>query len=189
LEEEKLSEAMTTAIKLMRYTHKSVFCTNGYSLSYDTQGNEVYGIFDLVALFQELSEYALVISDPSGTYAAYFREAGLVLPVNVSILEGPHPFIPVLKTCDVFIRATSTDGDSISVKEALFFGKLVIATNVVSRPQECLLYEPKDQDALAERIRESHLRLGAHQVKMTINAEGLSCWQSLKMIYHALQGQ
>ena len=42
--------------------------------------------------------------------------------------------IQILKQTECLIRFTTTDGDSISVREALFLNKSVIASNVVERP-------------------------------------------------------
>ena len=42
--------------------------------------------------------------------------------------------------CDAFIRSTTTDGDSLSVHEALHLKKDVIASNVVDRPIGTLTY-------------------------------------------------
>lgn len=50
------------------------------------------------------------------------------------------------------IRFTTTDGDSLSVKEALLAGKSVIATDVVDRPEQVILVN-NDLDALENVIR------------------------------------
>lgn len=53
---------------------------------------------------------------------------------------------------DCFIRYTSTDGDSISIYEALEHGVPVLATDVVSRPQGVHLIRRGDIDALKHEI-------------------------------------
>jgi hypothetical protein len=58
---------------------------------------------------------------------------------NILLLPFLHDFNAVLKETDSMIRYTTTDGDSISVKEALYAGKSVIATNVVDRPHDVIL--------------------------------------------------
>ena len=48
------------------------------------------------------------------------------------VKEGP--FIPVLRLTDVLLKPTNTDGDAISVREALYLGVPVVASDVVERP-------------------------------------------------------
>lgn len=55
-------------------------------------------------------------------------------------------FYHVIKKCDLFVRPTNTDGDAISIREALYFGIPVIASDVVNRPQECVLFKNRDCD-------------------------------------------
>jgi glycogen synthase len=55
----------------------------------------------------------------------------------------------------VFVRPTLRDGDSISVREALSLGAQVVASNVGTRPEGVLLFEPGDADGLVRRLREA----------------------------------
>lgn len=183
LEIESIPEPMVADVKRMANDYRLLFCTSAYRLNYDSYGNEIYGILDLVKIFQALSAYALVISDLSGDYSSHFMKIGLKLPENVYIIDGQHPFIPVLKMCDVYIRATSTDGDSLALKEALFYRKPVIATNVVSRPKSCLLYNPKDSTALIELILEIDRNINTIKAEIEDVAEELSGWEKLKQLY------
>lgn len=49
---------------------------------------------------------------------------------------------------DLFIRPTTTDMEGISVKEALYMGTHVIASDVCKRPEECILFESRSQEDL-----------------------------------------
>ena len=53
---------------------------------------------------------------------------------------------------DCFIRYTSTDGDSLSIHEALEQGIPVIATDVVSRPSNVYLIHRGDNKELKKAI-------------------------------------
>ena len=48
---------------------------------------------------------------------------------------------------DFFVRNTSTDGDALSVKEALFLGVPTICTDVVDRPKGVMLFKYCDRDS------------------------------------------
>ena len=52
----------------------------------------------------------------------------------------------------VFVRPTLKDGDSISVREAVTLGVPVVASNVGTRPQGVLLFEPGDVDGLVNQL-------------------------------------
>jgi glycosyltransferase involved in cell wall biosynthesis len=58
----------------------------------------------------------------------------------------------VMADCDVFLRTTLYDGDSVSVREALHFGAPVIATDNRMRPEGVYLIPPSDPGALCKAI-------------------------------------
>ena len=81
----------------------------------------------------------------------------MTLNSNIIVLSGSHSFIEVIKKSDCLIRNTSTDGDSLSVKESLYLGKPVIATNAVQRPKGVTLIEygsnPSLQNAISSVVK------------------------------------
>lgn len=58
---------------------------------------------------------------------------------------------PLLKTAAILLRPTSTDGDSIMVREALAYGLPVVASDVVSRPVGCYVYEYGNIDDMVHK--------------------------------------
>jgi glycosyltransferase involved in cell wall biosynthesis len=56
---------------------------------------------------------------------------------------------------DVFVRPTLADGDSVSVREAVALGRVVVATSVGTRPAEARLAPPGDPAALARALTEA----------------------------------
>ena len=74
--------------------------------------------------------------------------------------EGVHAFgelhrksaLALMAASDVFIRPTLADGDSVSVREALALGRVVVASNVGNRPPGVRLVAPGDVDALAHGL-------------------------------------
>jgi len=133
-----------------KYVH--VFSTNASHLSYDVNKMEVYGISFLVDFFKTYSENGLIISDPSSEYVTYFESNRIKLPDNVLFITGEHDFYEILKMSDVFIRATTTDGDALSIREALYLGKDVICTDVVDRPQKTFLFKLNDNYSFQKAI-------------------------------------
>lgn len=73
---------------------------------------------------------------------------------NILILKNlkPELFIEVLKHCDVFIRPTYFDGDSVALREAAYLQKQIVASDSVKRPSGCVLFKTGSPDDLAKKI-------------------------------------
>lgn len=131
---EALQPALVSSILALKQKTDQVFCTNASNADSDKEGNEIYQCSQLLRLFGRLPNKGLIISDPSGNYRRLWEARGVELPANIILISSLHDFNAVIALCDVMIRFTTTDGDAISVKEALYQGKPVIASNVVDRP-------------------------------------------------------
>ena len=59
----------------------------------------------------------------------------------------------VWELSDIFIRPTSTDMEGISVKEALDFHTVVIASDVCIRPKDTIIFRNRDFDDLYFKTR------------------------------------
>ncbi len=127
-------EIQETSFKFRNF-YKNIFCTNAYNVSFDKNGHEIYQITSLIKIFNELKQQLLIISDPSGEYKKYVTKINYEIGTNIFFIDEPHSFYEILKLSDVFLRITTTDGDSVSLREAIYLRKNVIATNVVDRPE------------------------------------------------------
>ena len=141
IDSDKLSPEHTMILNEARQSYKFLVSTNAYNVTFTPYGFEIYGIVDLLKLFSGLSEHALIISDPSSRYYPYVLNVIGTIPPNVYFLTGEHDFVSVLPMVDIFVRNTLTDGDSLSIHEALSAGLLVFATDVVSRPSCVVVYK------------------------------------------------
>jgi glycosyltransferase involved in cell wall biosynthesis len=155
----ELYDSVETEKKIYEFSknYKLLFFTNAFNVSFDSRGKETYGISQLVNIFFQLPDKGLIFSDPSGNYKKYLETKFSSLPDNLLILNYNHDFITVIRHASVMIRATTTDGDSLSVREALFLGKRVIASDCVSRPNGVILYKTGNQDDLMRIIKTVHL--------------------------------
>ena len=61
----------------------------------------------------------------------------------------------LISRCDVFIRPTTHDGDSVSVREALTLGVPCVASDVCARPEGTYLFQGGHPPDLAKRIRQA----------------------------------
>ena len=60
-----------------------------------------------------------------------------------------------MENSDLVVRPTNTDGDSLSIREAIFLGKPVITSDVVERPDGSILHRNRDVDDFEEKIIET----------------------------------
>lgn len=128
---------------------KTIVSTNASRLSFDRFGNEIYGIAFLVDFFKEKKQYALIISDPKGAYRQHLKETG----DNIIFIDYPHPYYELLKHIDIFVRNTSTDGDAISVKEALYLGKRALCSDSVDRPLGVTLFSYSNRQSFEDALQ------------------------------------
>lgn len=144
----------STELKLDNFcaNYKKVFCTNANGLSYDKDEKEIYGVISLVEIFYKHSNWGLVISDASGDYKRYFEDNKAELPGNIFLISNDHDFVNVIRKTDSFIRCTTTDGDSLSVKEALFYRKCTICSDCVDRPEGVILYKTYNWEDLEAKL-------------------------------------
>lgn len=137
----KLDNRIESDINKLKSKFKWLFCTNASAFSLDKNGNEIYQITNLVSVFSKITHSALIISDPTGNNLKQIQNRGENISENVLFINKPHDFNAVINLCQCMIRFTTTDGDALSVKEALEAGKNVIATNVVDRPKQVHLID------------------------------------------------
>lgn len=70
-------------------------------------------------------------------------------------ITGSQPFGPSLVRSRVMLRPTLTDGDAVSVREALHCGVAVVASDVVERPVGTRLAGIDDVDAWGEAVADA----------------------------------
>jgi glycosyltransferase involved in cell wall biosynthesis len=129
------------------------------------KGNDIYGIDMALKLIQNLktqfNNIGLIISINGGNEEKISDLVNNVKPEiknnTLFILEELPNLKNIFLKSDVFIRPTNTDGDSVSVQEAIYYGTTAIASDAVPRPEECIVFKTRDLDDL---ILKTGLALG-----------------------------
>lgn len=150
-------------VKLERNLEKfnQVISTNCFQMTF-IDGEDLYG-FDLcVEAFNTLvHEYKfkntlLVLVDPSGTSKGYVTELKNKLQVKNNcdiIFVGENiNFNTLAKKSDIVLRATRSDGDSLTVREALYLNVPIIASDITVRPSGTILFKSGDSKDLSRVI-------------------------------------
>lgn len=150
------AEAQVAALRTVAGPGSVVLITSGY-------GRREYGFEVLVnALASDRSlaaRCALVIcsyGDRDEGYMAEVEAAGRSLPFVRQLRDlTPEGFAAVLAAGDMYVRATTLDGDAMAIREAGAFGRQVLASDAVARPAGCLLFGTAQAGELADAIRQA----------------------------------
>lgn len=133
-----------------RNNGKIIVATNASARSYTSDGREIYGIDFLVNYFSAQNDACLFVSDPSSQYVGSYKGREIK---NVFFITEEHSFYALLKHSDIMVRATATDGDSLSIREALDLNIKVLATDCVARPEGVCLFKYNDSASLDSAMR------------------------------------
>lgn len=138
--------------------------SNAYNLVLNG-GVDLYGLDLCIEMMRKMkenssSEYYLLFVVASNTtqqelmnsYKRKITEYGI--EEKFLIYEKSLSFIRLVEKSDIVLRTTNTDGDAISVREALYLGKTVIASDVVARPDGTVLFKTRDVNSLYTVVRQ-----------------------------------
>lgn len=64
------------------------------------------------------------------------------------------PFYPLIQKSALFVRPTVSDGDAISIREALYFGTPTVSSDVVRRPNGVVTFTNRDAEDFTKVCRE-----------------------------------
>lgn len=136
---------------------------------------DLYGLDQCIEALVELKKsenhYYLIFVIADNTDAApYVNQYKKIIEENdiaerVMIWEKPLSFVRLAQASDIVLRTTNTDGDAISIREALDLNKIVIASDVVKRPQGVKLFKTRDVNSLVATIENSIGDRGSSQAE------------------------
>ncbi|MFP2907392.1 glycosyltransferase family 4 protein [Pyxidicoccus sp. 3LFB2] len=112
----------------------------------------------LKLLAEENPNVGLAVFGPGTDSEEFIRDAReLGVAGHLEVLgELEHPAaLGLLARSDAFLRPTTHDGDSISVREALALGVPCVASDVCKRPEGTRVFAAGDEQSLASTVREA----------------------------------
>jgi glycosyltransferase involved in cell wall biosynthesis len=81
--------------------------------------------------------------------------------------SDPQPvFYPCYTFADLFVRPTCTDGDALSIREAMHFGVPVVTSDAVPRPDGAILFRSRDIDDFEQVVRNTLDHLTAERERL-----------------------
>ncbi|WP_162247912.1 glycosyltransferase [Devosia sp. Root413D1] len=174
VEDEALPIAVASWLRNVHQSGRGIIAMNA-ARAFRPHGIDLYGIDMLLTSFLNTSineKYCAIICvgsrDGADGYLDWLLEQArpLILQDRVKIVFDLPNFAGVLKEADIFVRPTSWDGDAISIREALWYGLPVVASDAVQRPDAVSLFRNRNQTDLEQAIlsvgpRSGHLNAGA----------------------------
>ncbi len=128
------------------------------------EGKDLYGfdlIFDAIAILEgerKTSGLILFLADPADAMKDFYKSRiewiGEHSGVKLIYWDKELDFSSALRHCSVLIRATRSDGDAISVREALNAGVPVLASDCVERPEGVIAFTSGNAFSLANTLAE-----------------------------------
>lgn len=142
--------------------HDIILSSGAWHLSFHN-GDDLYGFDLLIKMQAHLTQYnskiglIFFIGDPNynSDYVKKCHDliSELGIQDNVFIISGQKEMWPIIKHSTIFIRATNTDGDPLSIKEAIYFGTKVIASDCCPREKSVTVFKNRDFQSLISCVK------------------------------------
>lgn len=171
-------------------SHKNCIAFYGHSFM-QNNGIDVYGFRSIIEVYANIvnsigdqTGLVLCISDNHDTKRLEeIHEYAKFLGVDDFIYWqiGAIGNIRTLwKKVNIYVRPTSTDGDSVAIREALDEGTIVIASDVCKRPEGVITYKFGDEKDLLQKISRN---INSPKRKVKLN---FKYYEMMKKIYDDL---
>lgn len=162
-DEEIVSDDVAAWIEQQKQSGRTVISMNASNTA-KIEGVDLYGcdlLIDALSPPAGLDDFSAIIcistTGPDATYLSDLRSRVLDrnLQSRVWLRHSDTSFAGILRESDVFVRPTITDGDSLSVREALSYGVPTVASNAAERPEGTKVFRSRDLDHFTQCVREA----------------------------------
>lgn len=178
-EEEQLPERVSAWIKKVREDTSSILMCSNASDIIDFNGVDLYGNDMCIDSVRELNEmkneknfYLVLIihnTDRNPDKLKWYQEKiARESCNNILLITSPVSFVQIMKASDIVLRPTNTDGDSITIREALYYSKATVASDCTKRPAGTYVFKTRDLEDFCNTILNA-LELGPNQDKQSID--------------------
>jgi len=142
-------------------SHGPIICTTGAAQSEYGLLGAIEAVAGLRSEFPDIGFVLVMTRYGTGEYEREIHNAiaDHRLDTCVMIAKNLPDFVALLERADVFLRSTLVDGDSMSVREALYLGVPTVASDTAFRPDGVIEYRKGDVADMTEKL-ETALRAG-----------------------------
>ncbi len=163
-EEISLPASVSDWIDERKDNGKSIICANAWQLK-TFKDQDLYGLDMCIEVAEQIIgqgykiSFIFIVSSLEKYREKYLYYQSIIKKNNLSedflLLNQNLSFVKLIEKSDIVLRPTNTDGDALTVREALFLGKPVIASNIVSRPRGTILFKTRDVVDLKNKLIET----------------------------------
>jgi len=153
----RIIETYSKDTKKFLFEKKPIIIANAWKISF-YKNIDLYGLDLCIELASQIKKtfpqlgflFALANDEFNSKYIVKMEEIikKASLKHNFHIMTGQKELWPLFKKADLSIRPTMTDGDALSIREALFFRCPVIASDVAPRPNGTILFKSRNIEDL-----------------------------------------
>jgi len=157
--EQKLPSFINKWINRIKKNDSLLLVSNAWRLDL-YNGKDLYGLNQGIELINELLKQGknayLIFNIPNveendKLYYNYKNSIEkLDLTNNILLINENISFVKLIEKSDIVLRLTLIDGDAITIREALYMKKPIIASDVVPRPEGTILYKTNNIDDLVK---------------------------------------
>ena len=146
------------------------------------EGKDLYGfdqiIETIISIHQKksLRDWMIMLIDPNGTMASIYAKkmADIEEQTGIRMIFFGKPFdvLSVMPHCKMYLRSTWSDGDALSLREALASGIPAVASDCVERPAGTIVYKTGDAEDMKEKVlavMENPYRITFQQPDFSLN--------------------
>ncbi len=140
---------------------KVIICANASRL--DMHNNlDLYGLDMSIEITNRLVKKGLPVNviftvssieNCTALYNSYQQKIKeLKLNDHLLLINERMSFVKLIERSDIVIRPSNTDGDALTVREAIYLGKDVLASDVVQRPDGTVLFKTRDLNDMEMKL-------------------------------------
>lgn len=182
-EEPNLSNAIETRLIAAKQQNKTIICANASRLD-SFNGEDLYGLDMSIEATKMLVDAGIpvdvifIVSSLDTGEEKFQKAQNLIQQYQIQssffLINEKASFVKLIEQSDMVIRPTNTDGDSLTIREGLYLNKIVLASDVVKRPDGTKLFKTRNTTDLFEQMKELITKKNAinnHSFKAPIENE------------------
>lgn len=165
------SDEILKWIQTAKEKNKILLCANASRL--DLHNNEdLYGLDMCIELIRrlignkyEVSMIYVVTSLDRGIdrfYGYIDKINSYNLGNHLLLINENVSFVRIIEASDIVLRPTNIDGDAVTIREAIYLNKPVVASDAVNRPNGITLFKNRDFDDFEVQLIEQIIKLRKH---------------------------
>jgi glycosyltransferase involved in cell wall biosynthesis len=162
-EEPNLSNVIESRLIESKRQNKTIVCANASRLD-NFNGEDLYGLDMSIEATKMLVDAGIavdviyIVSSLDTGEEKFQKAQHLIQQYQIQnsffLIHEKASFVKLIEQSDMVIRPTNTDGDSLTIREGLYLNKIVLASDVVQRPEGTKLFKTRNTADLFEQMKE-----------------------------------